>query len=409
MDRVCFACLHDRTKMDESLLAAHGGGIQNTPAQQHTHVSTRKLIWRLLHFEGGTSRARSDPLWLASRIVELSILAMILANVGMVLWASAISKPIPGYHVFIMFSLLFFTVEYALRLWACPESDRFAGPTGRLRYATTPLAIIDLIALIPFYLDFFIVVPQHHDGHQVIPIDRHHFRGAMTLQFLRLLMLLSFFRIADSPVRLLLEVVARKQRELCALLAVCSAFVLTAACLMFFIEHPYQPSTFSSVPAAAWWAIETVTSLGYGDMVPASTIGKIFSSFVSVCAVFLFAVPAGVVTSGFIEHELEARDHRKTVNLTQTAADNAGYRYGTFSQSVADSGWPCTDVVPNSACGKDSASHMSPPRDIGSMLEQLLRESREQRAQMDRVQQQLLQREALLQQLLVALNNQTCK
>ena len=143
---------------------------------------------------------------------------------------------------------------------------------------------------------------------------------------------------ALAPVRLLLEVVARKQRELCALLVVCSAFVLTAACLMFFIEHPYQPSTFSSVPAAAWWAIETVTSLGYGDMVPASTIGKIFSSFVSVCAVFLFAVPAGVVTSGFIEHELEARDHRKTVNLTQTAADNAGYRYGTFSQSVANDG-----------------------------------------------------------------------
>ena len=138
-----------------------------------------------------------------------------------------------------MFSLLFFSLEYVLRLWACPESDRFAGPGGRLRYAATPMAFIDLIALIPFYLDFFIVMPkEYRDGQQVIPIDRHHFRGAMTLRFLRLLRLLSFFRIADDPVRRLLDVLARKQRELSALLAVCSAFVLTSACLMFFIEHP---------------------------------------------------------------------------------------------------------------------------------------------------------------------------
>jgi voltage-gated potassium channel len=188
------------------------------------------------------------------------------------------------FYYFEVFSIAVFTIEYILRLWSCTEDNRFKSPVlGRIKFAIQPIVIIDLLAFLPFYF----------------PVIGADLRFVRAVRLFRLFRLFKLGRYSKSLARLAAVIKAKKEELLITLF---SGFIvlIIASSLMYYIEREYQPEAFSSIPAAMWWAVATLTTVGYGDVYPITVLGKIIGSFIAVLGVGLFALPAGIIASGFI-------------------------------------------------------------------------------------------------------------
>lgn len=183
------------------------------------------------------------------------------------------------------------TLEYLLRLWVAPEGEPGGAtdPWGaRLRYAASAFGIIDLLAVLPFFAGL------------IIPIDPG------WLRVLRLLRLLKLSRYA-SGLSLLAVVIRNESRPLLAAVMVMIVLLILASAVMFVLERDAQPQVFSSIPGTMWWAIVTMATIGYGDMIPATPVGRLFGAFVMVLGMAMFALPAGILATGFTQ-EMRKRD-----------------------------------------------------------------------------------------------------
>jgi voltage-gated potassium channel len=107
--------------------------------------------------------------------------------------------------------------------------------------------------------------------------------------------------------QLIVNVFRSKFKELVLSFVLTIFLIIIAACLMYFVEHPGQPDTFTSIPATIWWSITTLTTVGYGDMVPHTILGKILTSVILLGGVALLALPAGIITAGFFEEVRKTR------------------------------------------------------------------------------------------------------
>ena len=148
------------------------------------------------------------------------------------------------FYSFLLFSTIVFTVEYVLRVWACTADTRFGDPVrGRIHYALTPLSLIDLITVIPFYLTFFI---------QDQPFVR----------VLRLLIVLRIFKLSryNTSFNVLGSVLRKKRWELFATVIIGATLLIVASTLMYLVEGPVQPDKFGSIPDAMWWACDAYDS-----------------------------------------------------------------------------------------------------------------------------------------------------
>ncbi len=252
--------------------------------------STKKAIHILLHPELGDTR------W--DKILNAFIITLIILNVSAVILETV--QPIHDryanfFHVFDTVSVIIFTIEYILRVWSSNHDPRFSHSLhGRLRYMLTLDAIIDLLAILPFYLHFFV---------------------GFDLRVLRILRLLRFFRLFRltaymKSAKVVKSVFTSRANELKLSFVLISFIIIIGACLLYFAEHDAQPKVFSSIPATLWWAVVTVTSIGYGDMVPVTTLGKVLSGLISFSGLAIFALPAGIITSGFLE-EINKTKKRK--------------------------------------------------------------------------------------------------
>lgn len=188
-------------------------------------------------------------------------------------------------------SIVIFTVEYGARLWVCTEHPPLAGmkpSRARMKFARTPLMIVDLLAIAPFYLSF------------LFPID---------LRVLRIFRLLRFFKLARySPAfNTMLRVLAVERSALMGVVIVMMGMVILAASLLYLVEGEAQPDKFGTVPQAMWWAIATLTTVGYGDAYPITAAGKVLAGLVMMSGLGLFALPVGIIASGFME-EFRRRD-----------------------------------------------------------------------------------------------------
>ena len=181
-------------------------------------------------------------------------------------------------------SIVVFGIEYVLRIWSAPALPNYPGAIrGRIRFALTPLVIIDLLAIAPA------LIPM-------LGID---------LRSLRMLRLLRVFRIAKvarySKTLALFSSVARaKSAELITVLALLVLGIVMASTLVFFAETRAQPEVFSSIPTTMWWAVAALTTVGYGDMAPVTDLGRLLGGVISVFGIGIFALPAGILGSGFI-------------------------------------------------------------------------------------------------------------
>jgi voltage-gated potassium channel len=197
-------------------------------------------------------------------------------------------------HLFRLVETLSVTVlsaEYLLRLWAAPERD----PTGtaqpwraRLDYVVSFAGIIDLLAILPAFL------------HLVVPIPTD------WLRVLRLLRLLKITRYAPG-LTLFAAVLHNEARALLATLLVVLVLLVLESAVMYTLERETQPKVFASIPHSMWWAIVTIATVGYGDMVPMTPAGRAFGGLVMVIGIAVFAVPAGILATGFA-NEIRKRD-----------------------------------------------------------------------------------------------------
>lgn len=178
-----------------------------------------------------------------------------------------------------------FSIEYLLRIWVAPRHRARTGREGgRLAAIASPMAIVDLVAIAPFFLQF-------------IQMD---LRIARAIRLLRLLRILKMGRYAHA-VRTLANVIERKVEELAIAVFVSVLVLVLCSSAMYFAEHSAQPEAFRSIPATMWWAVVTLTSVGYGDVSPITGPGKVVGAVVCMAGVLVVALPTAIIASGFLE------------------------------------------------------------------------------------------------------------
>jgi len=236
-----------------------------------------------------------------SNLVNAFLIALILLNVLAVTLETV--EPLHSdfaifFDAFMIFSVSVFTVEYFIRVWTCSleKSGRYGRPfTGRLRYITSPLAIIDLLAILPFYLSMFIGVDLR------------------SLRIFRLLWIIKIMRYFPALITLGI-VIKREKRTLAAVLILMFLVLFITSSLVYLLERQDQPEAFASIPQAMWWGMATLTTVGYGDVVPHSALGKFLGMAIMLMGIGMFALPTGILASAFIE-EVKRRNFIVTWGL----------------------------------------------------------------------------------------------
>ena len=196
-----------------------------------------------------------------------------------------------AFNLIEIFSLVVFTVEYGLRLWVAIEHGphrHLAAMRARLKYAFSPGGIVDLIAVLPFW--FALVLPDD-------------------LRLFLVFRIVRFFKIARySPaMRSLLDVLYRERRALFGCLVITMGSALVAAALMHLAEGKVQPEKLGTIPDALWWSIVTIGTIGYGDVVPITALGKLIATGTIFLGLIMMALPIGIIATAFAE-QIHRRD-----------------------------------------------------------------------------------------------------
>jgi voltage-gated potassium channel len=254
-----------------------------------TYKSLKHSVYLLL------SPAEGNGKW--DKIIDYFLVTLITLNV-----IAVVLETVDGIYdsynlyfgIFEKISVYLFSVEYLLRLWACTSQAKYSRPiVGRLQYVFSFGAIIDLLAFVPFYLPF-------------TKID---------LRILRILRMFRFLRIFKlgrylNATKIISNVFKSKKEELILCLVITFSLIIVASSLVYFAENQAQPDKYSSIPATMWWCVTTLTTVGYGDVFPITVIGKILTAFVAILGIGMFALPAGILASGFSD-EFHRRKHKE--------------------------------------------------------------------------------------------------
>lgn len=252
--------------------------------------ATKKKVHVLLHPELGESK------W--DKILNGFIIVLIILNVIVVVLETVhtiYEQYQQFFYYFDLISVIIFSIEYVLRVWSCNHDPKYSHNIyGRIRYIFSVDALIDLLAILPFYV------------HVVVGLDLRVLRILRLLRFLRLFRLTAYMKSAQ----MIRNVFVKRANELKLSFVLFLFLLLIASCIMYFTEHLAQPKVFSSIPATVWWAIVTLTSVGYGDMVPVTVVGKIMTAIIMLAGVGIFALPAGIITAGFLEEMQKMKDKR---------------------------------------------------------------------------------------------------
>jgi voltage-gated potassium channel len=248
-------------------------------------MDVRRRTWEIVEVA-----ARDDR---PSRIFDISILALIALNV-----VAAIAGTVQAIQrqwgvfldVFETVSVIIFTAEYLARLWSCTADRHFAGGfRGWVRFALRPMSVIDLLAILPFYLPFC--------GTDL-----------RTLRVLRLLRILRLGKVGRyyASLDLIRHVFRAKKEELVLSSALMGFLLIVSSSVLYYCENSVQPDVFTSIPATMWWSVATLTTVGYGDMYPVTVLGKLCAGIISVLGIGMFALPTGILGAGFVE-SIQAR------------------------------------------------------------------------------------------------------
>lgn len=245
--------------------------------------------------DGGSPHDRT------SRLVHRALVALILISVAAVILESVpdLARRFGGvFHGIEIAAATIFTIEYAARLWAGVEDPPLRGlPAWKARalFAVQPSAIVDLLAIVPFYLTLI---------------------GPSDFQVLLIFRLIRFFKLARySPgMRSLMEAVRVERRALLACMVILGGLMIVTAALMHVVEGAAQPGKFGSIPEAMYWSIITLTTVGYGDVYPITGAGKIVAGVTAILGLVMLSLPVGILATSFAE-VIHRRDFVVTWNM----------------------------------------------------------------------------------------------
>lgn len=250
--------------------------------------------WAYIILEEG--QTESGP----SRVVETVLIALIVSNVIAVI-LETVPELYDVYHayfsVFEQVTVYIFALEYFVRMWSSLEDPRIgtgAGFRGRLRFALRPMMIVDFLSFAPYFVSIAL-------------------GGAVDLRALRVLRLLRLLKIArySQAMPALLGVLYAERRALFGAFILLVCTVCVAAEAMHLAEGGIQPRSFGTLPGAMYWAITTLTTVGYGDETPITWIGKLIAGTTMVVGLVLFAMPIGIIATGFVNGL-----HKREFNIT---------------------------------------------------------------------------------------------
>ena len=257
--------------------------------------SLRKTIYMILERENHS---------LIDKLVHYSLMILILLTVIAVILESdseIYNKHQTLFMVLEYISIIVFTIEYFLRVWSSGENKKYKNFKGRIKYMFTPMAIIDLLAVLPAWLGLFIS------------------RELMILRGLRLIRVFKLTRYSRS-MNLLMSVLKQESANIFSAFFVLTILILIAATGMHIVEGSFQPEKFGSIPKAIWWATVTLTTVGYGDVVPLTAPGKIFGIIILMSGIGMAALPAGILASGFTK-EINRRKELFRAKVMKFLAD----------------------------------------------------------------------------------------
>ena len=249
-------------------------------APQSRYEALRRRTFQVLE-----KAASGDRL---SRAIDSAIVAIILANMAAVVLESfegLYERHESWFVAFEFVSVVAFTIELALRVWTSdlrhPGSSRL-GAAGR--FLVSPMGMIDVLAILPFYLP-------------LLPVDLRVMRMLRLVRFLRLLKLARYTRSL-----IMIGTAVRERRdELLVSVVFTSLLLIVASTLMYYLESHVQPDAFPNILASTWWAVATLTTIGYGDVVPVTAAGRLLSGIIAILGIGLVALPTAIISSGFVE------------------------------------------------------------------------------------------------------------
>ncbi|MCD2424003.1 ion transporter [Niabella pedocola] len=225
----------------------------------------------------------------AGKIFDIGLFMLILSNIALLMLESVESLAVKHatlFRILDYFFLVLFSIEYLLRLY-CVRSAK--------RYATSFYGIIDLLAILPSYMEFF--YPQWH----VFMIVR-------SFRLLRIFRIFRMVRFLDES-RVLMFALIRGFRKIIVFLFFVVLLAIFLGSLMYVVEFQHNPG-FHSIPQSIYWAIVTITTVGYGDVAPATALGKVIASFIMILGYSIIAVPTGIMSASVIQEEKRNRGKR---------------------------------------------------------------------------------------------------
>jgi voltage-gated potassium channel len=269
----------------------------------------RHRLYEILHH--GTIGDRT------SRIVGQFIVLLIIVNLIAVILQSMpnlADRYDPLFTAVELISLTVFSLEYGLRVWVAvdhPPYHHLSPHQARLRFMLSAMGMIDLLAVLPFWFAM------------VLPAD---LRVVLVFRVLRFLKLTRYSAGMSS----LLDVIYTERRALFGCFIILMGATLIAASVMHLIERNVQPDKFGTIPDAMWWAIVTLGTLGYGDVVPATALGRLVAGLTIFLGLVMVALPVGIVATAFAE-QIHRRDFVVTLGMVARVPLFAGLNAGDIA------------------------------------------------------------------------------
>ncbi len=239
-----------------------------------------------------------------SIVFDLAITALIFLSVASVFIVTLdLSVAVRGVLVgFEAIASIVFTIEYVLRIWTAPELDPERDPwLMRGRYVVSGMAIVDLLAILPFWLPMFLP------------------GGMLGMRAFRLVRLLRIFKLNRyfDALAMVGCVVREKRRELVGSMLFVLVLMLVSSLLVYAAEHDAQPDAFRNAFSGLWWAVATLTTVGYGDIYPITPVGRILGALIALLGIGMVAIPTSILSSGFLEYMAKKREASKAAGGNQ--------------------------------------------------------------------------------------------
>ena len=224
----------------------------------------------------------------ASKTFDVFIMILIVLNIVAIVLESEVTiydNYVQVFRVFEVISVGIFTIEYLLRVVTADilyPGTRKLNAIGKL--IVRPILIVDLLAILPFYLPMFM-------------IDLRFLRAFRLFRIMRIFKLNRY----SKALNMIGKVIYKKKDTLLASLFIMGFIVLVSSILMYYVENPHQPEEFSSILSTFWWGVATLTTIGYGDIYPITALGKVMASVIAITSIGIVALPTGIISSGFFD------------------------------------------------------------------------------------------------------------